>query len=180
MYHLIKDDQIIDSKEELKGAFTLEDGRSLSNIEALNDEELKTIGWLKEIKNEPEFDQLEGKLSGPVIDITADNVFKTYSFEPFTEEEKAEKVKSKIDMLWRSASDYEHNAISGSAIGLLSLGVLQGKPKATVVQAWLKTIWDLYYQRKALTTYKSEPDIDFSSCGEIPHTVPELIEELYG
>lgn len=87
--------------------------------------------------------------------------------------------KANIAALWQAAHDYEYAEISGSAIGLLTLGVLQQKPKCTAVQAWIQSIWSLYYQRKAAMTHDIAPsDLDFSSCGPCPWTVPDLLAEL--
>ena len=80
-----------------------------------------------------------------------------------------------IEKLWKAAHDYEFEQISGSAIGLVTMGVMQGKPKCLLVAEWQKSIWDLYYTRKALL----DENLDFSSCGPIPHKVPELMEELF-
>ncbi len=76
--------------------------------------------------------------------------------------------------LWQAAHDFEYAAVSGSAIGLLAIGVLQGKPKCGAVQMWLKSIWTLYYTRKA----SGSTDLDFTPVGACPHSVPELMAEL--
>ncbi len=89
----------------------------------------------------------------------------------------AQKV-SNVEALWQAAHDYEYSEISGSAIGLVTIGVLQSKPKCVAVQDWIKSIWTLYYQRKAAMGPEFSPSLDFSSCGPCPHTVPELMEEL--
>lgn len=80
----------------------------------------------------------------------------------------------RIAALWQAAHDYEFAQISGSAIGLLAMGVMTGKPKCIAVQNWIKSIWTTYYTRKAGTS----ADTDFSVAGECPHTVPELMTEL--
>lgn len=85
-----------------------------------------------------------------------------------------------IAQLWQAAHDYEYAQISGSAIGLLAKSVIGGKTKALAVDAWIRSIWTLYYERKA-TVGGGEPIdtslLDFSGCGPMPHTVPELITE---
>lgn len=81
---------------------------------------------------------------------------------------------SRIANLWQAAHDYEFEQISGSAIGLLAMGVMMGKPKCLAVQNWIKSIWTLYYTRKAT----GDDSTDFSTCGECPHSVPELMAEL--
>lgn len=81
---------------------------------------------------------------------------------------------ARIAALWQAAHDYEYAQISGSAIGLLAMGVMQSKPKCLAVQAWIKTIWTEYYTRKAGTT----TDTDYSVVGVSPYSVPELMTEL--
>jgi len=80
----------------------------------------------------------------------------------------------RIASLWSSAHDYEFQQVSGSAIGLLAIGVMQGLPKCLAVQSWIKSIWTLYYTRKAT----GSTDFDFSEVKDCPHSVPELMQEL--
>lgn len=81
---------------------------------------------------------------------------------------------ARVASLWKAAHEHEFSQISGSAIGLLTMGVLQGLPKCLAVQYWIKSIWDIYYTRKA----NGSTDSDYSSVGECPHSVPELMQEL--
>jgi hypothetical protein len=82
---------------------------------------------------------------------------------------------TRIASLWQAAHDLEYAAISGSAIGLITMGVLGGKPKYTAVEGWIKSIWVSYYERKAGTS----TDCDFATvAGPCPHSVPELMVEL--
>ncbi len=87
-------------------------------------------------------------------------------------------VASKTEALWAAADAYTSKYISGVAIGLLTMGVMQGKPKARAVTMWSSSVWDDYYTRKALVNESSVDDLDFSSHGPIPHSVPELRVEL--
>ncbi len=87
-------------------------------------------------------------------------------------------ISSKIEALWKAADSYVSSYISGVAIGLLTIGLIQQLPKALAVTAWSSGIWAEYYQRKALVTYNSEDNLDFSSFGGMPHSVPELQAEL--
>lgn len=83
--------------------------------------------------------------------------------------------------LWQAAHDYEYGYISGSAVGIVTLGVLGAKPKCLAVQAWIKSVWDLYYARKPAVAWQSDPNLlDFSACGDMPHSVPDLIAEVMG
>jgi hypothetical protein len=93
-------------------------------------------------------------------------------------ERDATKVTAKIESLWAAADAYTSSYISGVAIGLLTIGVLQSLPKALAVSAWSSAVWDDYYARKALVTASSTDDLDFSSHGPMPYSVPELRVEL--
>jgi len=81
---------------------------------------------------------------------------------------------TRISTLWQSAHEYEYAAVSGSAIGLLVMGVMQQKPKCMAVQSWIKSIWTEYYTRKAT----GSTDANFDVLGPCPHTVPDLMAEL--
>ena len=87
-------------------------------------------------------------------------------------------VAAKIERLWAAADTYTSGYISGVAIGLLTIGVMQGKPKALAVSAWSSAVWDDYYTRKTLVTASSVETLDFSSHGPMPYSVPELRGEL--
>ena len=87
-------------------------------------------------------------------------------------------IEAKIGRLWAAADAYTSGYISGVAIGLLTIGVMQGKPKALAVSAWSSAVWDDYYARKALVTVSSVDNLDFSNHGPMPHSVPELRAEL--
>jgi len=92
-----------------------------------------------------------------------------------TAEELAVAAETKrIDALWQGAHDYEYASISGSAIGLVAIGIMTGKPKCLAVQAWVAAIWTEYYARKA----GASTDNDFTNVGSCPYTVPELMAEL--
>ena len=80
----------------------------------------------------------------------------------------------RIAALWQAAHDYEFAQISGSAIGLITMGVMQAKPKCLAVQGWIKSIWTAYYTRKA----NGSTDTSFAMVGPIPHSIPELMTEL--
>ena len=96
---------------------------------------------------------------------------------PPSDAEVAEVVAAKIEALWQAADKYVTKYISGVAVGILTVGVIQQLPKATTVSDWSSSIWAEYYRRKALVTYTSQDDHDFTSFGPIPYTVPELQAE---
>ena len=84
-----------------------------------------------------------------------------------------------VDALWQAATDYQEAQISGAAYGIVTLGVIQQKPKALSVMAWINSVWALYYTRKPKVTSTWDATLlDFSSCGNMPCTVPDLMVEL--
>ena len=88
-------------------------------------------------------------------------------------------IDAKIEALWQAADRYTSGYISGVAVGILTIGVMQQLPKAMAVSAWSASIWSEYYARKALVTADSTDNHDFSSFGPIPHSVPELQAEVW-
>ena len=85
---------------------------------------------------------------------------------------------AKIDALWQATDTYIARYISGVAIGILTLGVAQMKPKALRVSEWTQAIWDEYYIRKSAITATSIDNHDYSLFGPVPHDVRELKDEL--
>ena len=81
---------------------------------------------------------------------------------------------ARIASLWQAAHDIEYAQISGSAVGLITIGLVQSKPKCQAVQNWLHSLWALYYVRKA----SGSTDTDYSSVGACPHSIPEIMSEL--
>jgi len=87
----------------------------------------------------------------------------------------------KKNRLWSAASAWERRNISGVALSLLTLGVARGLPKALAIANWSNALWNgTYYPRKAAIRFDTEPDCDFSGCGDMPHSVPELSAEVWG
>lgn len=84
--------------------------------------------------------------------------------------------------LWRAATAYEQTYISGSALGTLTIGVLQGKPKSLEIKAWISNLWmNHYYPRKTMITGDAPitaDQLDFTLVGPMPYSVPELVEEV--
>lgn len=90
----------------------------------------------------------------------------------------AQKVRDKIEALWAAADRYVTGYISGVAIGILTIGAIQSKPKAMAVTGWSSSIWAEYYARKALVTIDSVDNLDYSTFGAMPYSVPELQAEI--
>lgn len=105
-------------------------------------------------------------------------VVRTWGQHPIPTEERAQRLQANEDALWRAADAHQTRYISGVAIGLLTIGVLQQKPVALAIHAWSASVWDEYYRRKALLTYNGPVDGDFTACGPMPYSVPELRAEL--
>ena len=93
-------------------------------------------------------------------------------------ERSARQLADKVEQLWQAADKYTSSYISGVAIGLLTIGVMQQKPKALAISEWSSKIWEEYYKRKALVTLDSVDDLDFSSFGSMPYSVQELQAEV--
>jgi len=114
---------------------------------------------------------VDGELFYPVVDYTQDELL----------ELDASNQAAAIAQLWQAAHDYEFAQISGTAVGLLTAGVLQALPKSLAVSAWSGSIWTLYYTNKATIESGGEfttSMLDYSSIGIIPHSIPELREEI--
>jgi len=80
--------------------------------------------------------------------------------------------------LWQAATDWQERYISGLAGGLLVIGVMQQKPISLAIMQWSGDLWSEYYRRKAVIMAGGNADYDFSTCGEMPYSVPELRAEL--
>ena len=128
--------------------------------------------------SEPTYDAVTQRLVGPSYQLDTGEIKRIYAVEDLSIDELSAKTAEKIDVLWSAADRYVNSYISGVAIGLLTLGVVQAKPKALAVTAWSSAVWDAYYTRKAAVTATSADDLDFSTFGPMPHTVPELRSEL--
>lgn len=105
-----------------------------------------------------------------------DTWIETWDIHPGPTE--AEIVAAKVERLWQAADSYTSGYISGVAIGILTIGVMLGKPKCLAVAAWSGAVWAEYYRRKSLVTATSDVDYYFSAVGSIPHSVPELQAEV--
>ena len=105
-------------------------------------------------------------------------VYSQADWETMREDELATELASKIESLWASADAYVSGYISGVAVGILTIGVLQQKPKCLAVSAWSGAVWADYYQRKAAVQPGQAVDTDFSQHGPMPHSVPELQQEV--
>lgn len=110
-----------------------------------------------------------------VLDLDAEQVAAN---QANADAQQAKCIAEKIDALWRAADSYVSGYISGVAIGILTIGVIQQLPKALAVTAWSSSVWAEYYTRKALVTAESVDDLDFSTMGAMPYSVPELQVEL--
>lgn len=104
-----------------------------------------------------------------------------YIFTPPAPIDDKLKIDEYIGILWQCAHDYEFAFVNGSAIGMLAIGTMLQKPKSLAVTAWIQSIWGLYYQRKPMVTAIRDASLfDFSMCGPMPYSVPELIAEVMG
>jgi hypothetical protein len=119
------------------------------------------------------------QLDHAVLDGRARRVWEVYPLpDEVVAENAAASIKSQQAQLWAGADAWQTQHISGVAIGILTIGMLQSKPKALAVTAWTQRLWAEYYRRKAAITPGGRVDADFSSIGPMPHSVPELQAEL--
>ena len=101
-------------------------------------------------------------------------------YEALDKTDHYEKEEERISELWQRATAYEQKYISGSMYTVLAVLIESKNIKSLEVSAWVRSIWDLYYQEK----YKIRNEDgynsleDFSVCGDCPHSVPELINEF--
>lgn len=106
----------------------------------------------------------------------------SYTPPPYvpTPEEVAATIESKIEMLWQSATTYQEKYISGAALSLLVIGVLQSKPISLAIMGWIQAIWNSHYYPQKELVDENYNGYDFSVCGPMPYTVPELSTEVLG
>lgn len=97
---------------------------------------------------------------------------------PHTVAGNAVRVANKVEALWKAADAYTSSRISGVAIGILTLGVMQQLPKSLAIAGWSASLWNEYYIRKTAITPNTEPDLDFSNFGNLPFTIPEMQIEV--
>lgn len=97
---------------------------------------------------------------------------------PYSVAGNAKRVALKVDKLWNAANNYVTGRISGVAIGILTLGVMQQLPKSLAIAGWSNQVWTEYYTRKAGITPTSELNLDFSSFGNLPYSIPEMQAEV--
>jgi hypothetical protein len=90
------------------------------------------------------------------------------------------RIKENRDALWQAATRYQESFISGAAIGLVTAGFLQNKPKSMAVMAWINNIWNNHYYVQKPLVNENYTGYDFSVCGPIPYTVQEINAEVLG
>lgn len=84
-----------------------------------------------------------------------------------------------LDALWAAATAYQESQISGAAYGLVTLGVMKDLPKSQAVMAWINSVWALYYSNKPQVGPSWNAALyDFSACGPMPFSVPQLMAEV--
>lgn len=115
-------------------------------------------------------------------DILAELGVVLYTPEPYvkTAEEIQAEINFKKESLWQAATAYQEKFISGAALSLLTIGVLQQKPKALTVMNWIQSIWNNHYYPQKELVDENYTGYDFSVCGDMPFTVPELSQEVLG
>lgn len=111
-----------------------------------------------------------------IVELTGEELAEAQA-KKVADDAAAEQIR--VSSLWQAATNYEQSFIANMAIGLLTMGVMQGKPKATEIAAWSNALWNGpngYYARKA----NGSTNYDYSDIGPMPYSVPELSKEVYG
>lgn len=156
---------------------------------ALTDEMLASIGVLPVEQTAPAYNPItqsatelppalvggKWKQQWEVMDLPQEQVDENIAAQAAAEQAT---INAKVEALWIAADRYTSGYISGVAIGILTIGVLQQKPKAVTVSAWSSSVWTEYYARKALVTIDSVDNLDYSTFGAMPYSVPELQAEI--
>lgn len=158
-----------------KAFFELHDKISDPNIDTSLTSVTGLIGIQNIATEKPVPGPLQKVVEGtPIFDPVNLTSNQVWNLVDLTGEDIAQIEQARVDALWQGAYKVEYAAISGSAVGLIAMGVMQGKPKCLAVQNWLKTLWAEYYARK----FSTSTDYDFSAYATCPHSVPELMQEL--
>ena len=178
--------QVFTTHSEIRSAFS-----SVSFPSSMSDEDIAYVGLLPVTQeSEPAHNpvtQIARKAqpamtskghweqSWEVVDLDAEVIAANQAAQA---EADSKAIDAKYNALWSAADKYVAGYISGVAIGLLTVGLLQAKPKAQAVTSWSSSVWAEYYVRKSLITLTSDDDLDFSALGPMPHSVPELQVEV--
>ena len=97
---------------------------------------------------------------------------------------EAARVASTIDSVNRAARDYVDERLHPTALLVVDRLVRRDPPsvRGAAVEAWVNAVYTESYYRQALIEAGMWPDnedpCDFSSLGDKPHTVPQLLAEL--
>ena len=89
-------------------------------------------------------------------------------------------LEKKTEKLWQSANTYQESRISGAGYLLITLGILRDLPKCVAVKKWILSVLTLYYdrERQIINDPGIKIDTDFSSIGDIPYTIEEIVKEV--
>lgn len=106
---------------------------------------------------------------------------------PKTDEELATEKQANIDAIFASAEEYVDRKgttgkgrVSKYSIGILTLKGNANTPKSKAIMDWVNSVFLVAYTREAQVNggMPFTPEmLDFSSCGPMPHTVAEALQE---
>lgn len=173
MYAIFKDGNYHECRGNVRFSDTV-----FQSAETLTEEQRAEFSVFEVLEVSTELSPGQKRGEGYTLTIEGGKIVKKYPAEEMTEEEKQDVIDAKIEQLWKAADSYVFNSISGAAFTLLAVGVTRGLPKSKAVSAWISSVWGEYYRRKSAICFDSGLDLDFSSMGKMPHSVPELIAEV--
>ncbi len=143
---------------------------NISNVETLTDAELILLGYYPIVFTNEDTHH-EYQLVDTSYNVLSDRVEATYIISNMSTEQK-------IFDLWTAATKYQELFISGMASVPLAIGMMLKLPKALAITNWINSIWAEYYARQYSLQIDTNPNLDFSIVGPMPHTVPELLTEV--
>lgn len=91
----------------------------------------------------------------------------------------------KNNMLWMAASNYQKARIADGAYSVCAhrsmmadASVLPPAPKCKANYRWVLALWEEYYKRKTDMAAGGQMNLDFSSMGNLPYPMSEIMLEL--
>jgi hypothetical protein len=145
-------------------------GCGIEGLSAIGDDQLITYGYYPIVYTNEDTHH-EYQLVDTNYNVLSDRVEATYIISNMSAEQK-------IFDLWTAATKYQELFISGMASVPLAVGMMLKIPKALAITNWINAVWTEYYARQYSLQIDTNPNLDFSIVGPMPHSVPELLNEV--
>lgn len=157
---------------------------NITNPAVLSQAELIALGWYTLEDSQITVDQSTVTFTDYSYIIQSDKVIRTRNYiikdSVTIEKEKQDNLNNAMKNLHESYDNYLSIRLNSSGSALVTIGILQGKPKCLLVKDWVKALYIDYYTRNLTLQANpaSTPNLDFSNNGELPVTIPELMAEV--